>query len=198
MMQASTLWRRGPFLLLIGLFCTAASPGQDSQIHDACQERLKQLEERVTQLEQVIARLTPASSGLTGEAERMVSPTAPEPRSTAPAARQGFQPPPELIPEVGKIGAEVGLLAGGSWNPFQLNRGSFTAGFIDLPLFDKPAWLHGKISYEISVGLSQSNTTFETTSNVAQVANLAVLNALNPNGGLQNVVAAVSGSGPAP
>jgi hypothetical protein len=56
----------------------------------------------------------------------------------------------------------------------------------------------GKLAYEISVGMSQSNTTFTTTSNVAQVANLAVLNALNPNGGLGNVVAAVSGTGSAP
>jgi hypothetical protein len=74
----------------------------------------------------------------------------------------------------------------------------FASGFIDLPLLDKPEWLHGMVSYEISVGMSESKTTFNTTSNVAQVANLAVLNALNPTGGLQNVVQAVSGTGSAP
>jgi len=66
-----------------------------------------------------------------------------------------------------------------------LNSGQFFGGFIDLPLFE-PSRLHGKIAYEISVGMSQSQTTFQTTSNVAQVANLAVLTALNPNGGLRN------------
>ena len=177
-------------LLSIGLSCAAPGLGQDSQIHDTCQEQIKRLEDRVAQLERVIARLTSPENSAPAEAAPATA--------AAPPARQSFQPPPELIPEVGKIGAEVGLLLGGSFNPFELNRGSFTAGFIDLPLFDKPEWLHGKISYEISVGLSQSNTTFNTTSNVAQVANLTVLTALNPNGGLQNVVAAVSGTGAAP
>jgi hypothetical protein len=46
--------------------------------------------------------------------------------------------------------------------------------------------------------MSQSKTTFQTTSNVAQVANLAVLTALNPNGGLLNVTAALTGTGAAP
>jgi hypothetical protein len=190
MMKASEFHGKCCLLLSIGLFCAQASPGQESNVHDTCQERLKQLEDRVAQLERVIARLTSSENTPPAEAERTAA--------AAPPVRQKFQAPPELIPEVGKIGAEVGLLVGGASSPFQLNRGSFTAGFIDLPLFDKPEWLHGKISYEISVGLSQSNTTFNTTSNVAQVANLTVLNALNPNGGLQNVVAAVSGTGAAP
>ena len=106
--------------------------------------------------------------------------------------------PPELIPEIGKVGAEVGLLVGGSSNPFALSNGMYAGGFIDLPLFDRPSWLHGKVSYEILVGMSQSQTTLKSTSNVAQVANLVVLDTLNPNGGLNNVVAAVSGTGPAP
>ena len=106
--------------------------------------------------------------------------------------------PPELIPEIGKVGAEVGLLVGGSSNPFGLSNGLYAGGFIDLPLFDRPAWLHGKVSYEILVGMSQSQTTFKTTSNVAQVSNPVFLDTLDPNGGLNNVLAAVSGSGPAP
>ncbi len=106
--------------------------------------------------------------------------------------------PPELIPEIGKIGAEVGIQLNGSANPYRLNRGTDVAGFIDLPLIDKPDWLHGKISYEISIGLSQSKTSFPTTSNVAQVANLAVLNTLYPNGGTQNIIDAVTGTGTAP
>jgi hypothetical protein len=110
---------------------------------------------------------------------------------------KGFEMPPELVPQIGKIGAEVGLLLSGATSPFKLNSGQFFAGFIDLPLFEPPR-LHGKISYEISVGMSQSKTTFATTSNVAQVANLAVLTALNPTGGLTNVTAAVTGTGSAP
>jgi hypothetical protein len=186
-MKASEFRGKCCLLLSIGLICAPAIPGQ---VRDTTQERIKQLEDRVAQLERVIARLTSAENPVPAETERPV--TAP------PPVRQSYQPPPELIPEVGKIGAEVGLLLGSASSPYQLNRGSLAAGFIDLPLFDKPAWLRGKISYEISVGLSQSNTTFKTTSNVAQVANLTVLSALNPNGGLQNVVAAVSGTGSAP
>src|SRR6185369_4166963 len=99
---------------------------------------------------------------------------------------------------IGKTGAQVGLLLAGSLNPFKLNSGTYGAGFIDLPLFDAPKRMPGKFSYEILIGMSQSNTTFNVTSNVAQVANLAVLTALNPNGGAQNVVSAVTGTGPAP
>src|SRR5712692_2571447 len=176
-----------PLLLTISLLAVVPLACQDRQQHDDYQERIQKLEDRIAQLERVISRLAPAEPALPAPAREAIPPT-----------RQGFQPPPELIPEVGKIGAEVGLLVGSSGNPFQLNRGSFAGGFIDLPLFDRPQWLHGKISYEISVGISQSRTTFDTTSNVAQVANLAVLNALNPNGGLANVTAAVTGTGPAP
>jgi hypothetical protein len=110
----------------------------------------------------------------------------------------GFEMPPELVPEIGKIGAEVGVLASGAASPFKLNSGQFYAGFIDLPLIDRPAWLHGKLSYEIEVGLSRSQTRLTTTSNVAQVANLAVLNAVNPTGGLANVTNAVAGTNGAP
>jgi hypothetical protein len=176
-----------PLLLTISLLVVVPLACQDRQQHDDYRERIQKLEDRIAQLERVISRLAPAEPALPTPAPEAIPPT-----------RQGFQPPPELIPEVGKIGAEVGLLIGSSGNPFQLDRGSFVGGFIDLPLFDRPQWLHGKISYEISVGISQSRTTFETTSNVAQVANLAVLNTLNPNGGLANVTAAVTGTGPAP
>ena len=76
----------------------------------------------------------------------------------------------ELLPEIGKIGAQVGLLAGGSFNPWKLDRGGFAGGYIDLPLKRIKG---GKLSYEILVGLSQSKSEFETTSQVAAVANLA-------------------------
>jgi hypothetical protein len=163
----------------------------------AYEEKIRSLEARVASLEKALARLITDREGAPAvEPEPVPAPAQTPPPPVRSASR--FEMPPELVPDIGKIGAQVGLLLGGSNSPFRLNNGSFTAGFIDLPLFDRPNWLHGKVSYEILVGMSQSRTTFETTSNVAQVANLAVLNTLNPNGGLQNVVNAVTGSGPAP
>ena len=58
--------------------------------------------------------------------------------------------PPELMPEIGKIGAQVGLVLSSSANPFQLNNGQGAAGFIDLPMFE-PKVLHGKIGCEIKL-----------------------------------------------
>ena len=166
---------------------------------DEYRQEIQQLKERLQLVEDTLQTLLRERTG----------PTAPV--APASAVNAGVNPgpayvnvakkdvtPPELIPEIGKIGAEVGIQLNGASNPYKLNAGTDVAGFIDLPLFDKPAWLHGKISYEISIGLSQSKTSFRTTSNVAQVANLAVLNALYPNGGTQNIVDAVSGTGTAP
>ena len=141
----------------------------------------------------------PAKPGAPLSSPFMAPPPSQGTQSDSPpsTSRSAFEMPPELVPQIGKIGAEVGLLLSGATSPFRLGTGQFFGGFIDLPLFE-PVLLRGKISYEISVGMSQSKTTFTTTSNVAQVANLAVLNTLNPNGGLGNVAAAVSGTGAAP
>jgi hypothetical protein len=57
----------------------------------------------------------------------------------------------ELLPEIGLIGAEVGAVAGASWNPYEGGGGAFLAGFIDLPLRRLGG---GKLSYEIWLGLS--------------------------------------------
>ncbi len=163
-------------------------PSYGADEHEECRQQIKLLQER---LDLVEAKLLALSH------EAPPAPVAPAGPVTTVATRREVMPP-ELIPEIGKIGAEVGLVLNGSANPFHLNAGQDAAGFIDLPLVDKPDWLHGKISYEILVGLSQSKTTFTTTSNVAQVANLTVLNALNPAGGLQNVTEAATGTGSAP
>ncbi len=189
--------------LLAGFLC-CAFPAQAQETQEL--EKIRQLEERIVQLEQVVAQLKnemtanhPAAATPPAVAE-----SAPVLPSTSPASvsnvasKPRFEMPPELLPEIGKIGAEVGVMLSGSSSPFKLNSGSFAGAYIDLPLFDRPRWLHGKVSYEISVGLSRSQTTFSTTSNVAQVANLAVLNTLNPTGGLANVQAAVTGTGSAP
>jgi len=157
--------------------------------------RIRQLEDRLALVEAKLQTLLAARPD--------VMPTLTEEHTPAPSPLKinnlvTDRMPPELLPEVGKIGAEVGILFNGSANPFHLNKGTDVGGFIDLPLFDKPRWLHGKVSYEISIGLSRSQTTFSTTSNVAQVTNLTVLNTLNPSGGLQNILDSVTGTGAAP
>ncbi len=191
---------RSSAILPIWLFAFSISPLR-AESHAACEEKIQKLEARVAALESMVTKLidhagtAPIATAAVADRSRQATDTG----SGGQAYQAGrFEMPPELIPEIGKIGAQVGLLLSGSSNPFKLNAGTFAGGFIDLPLFDKPDWLHGKISYEISVGMSESKTTFSTTSNVAQVANLAVLSALNPTGGLANVTAAVTGTGPAP
>lgn len=192
----------GSVLILLGLSLEGrAEANRESLSREELQEKVETLEERVAFLERSVDRLLQARSEPSAVAkiqEKSGAENQSGPTTSVPARRPRFEMPPELVPEIGKIGAQVGLLVSGSSSPFRLNSGSFAAGFIDLPLFDKPDWLHGKISYEILVGMTQSKTIFSTTSNVAQVANLSVLTALNPNGGLQNVVSAVTGTGPAP
>ncbi len=183
-------------IVLSAPFVTAQDISRDER--EEYRQEIKQLKERLQLVEDTLQTLL---------RERTAA-SAPVPSVTPAPPATTVQPyvttvrketmPPELVPEIGKIGAEVGIQLNGSSNPYRLNKGTDAAGFIDLPLFDKPDWLHGKISYEISIGLSQSKTTFTTTSNVAQVANLAVLNALYPNGGTQNIVDAVTGTGTAP
>ncbi|MEO8025043.1 MAG: hypothetical protein ABI823_01135 [Bryobacteraceae bacterium] len=175
-----------------------AQPGTSNLTREELQAKVLKLEDRIGQLERSMAAFIRSQGGAGMEESVEPRPAPPPPPPEMVAAKQRFEMPPELVPEVGKIGAQIGLLLSGATSPFKLNSGTFAGGFIDLPLFDRPQWLHGKVSYEILVGMSQSQTTFTTTSNVAQVANLAVLTALNPNGGLANVAAAVTGTGSAP
>jgi len=77
----------------------------------------------------------------------------------------------ELLPDIGLIGAQVGIAAGASWNPFEVGRGIQAAGYIDLPLARLG---RGKLSYEILVGLSHARSDpFVITDPIAFVANLA-------------------------
>jgi hypothetical protein len=57
----------------------------------------------------------------------------------------------ELLPDIGRIGAQVGAAAGPSWNPYGAGSGWQVAGFIDLPLARNRA---GRLSYEIVLALS--------------------------------------------
>src|SRR5262245_1763163 len=102
-----------------------------------------------------------------------------------PAASQSPQGPPppslgragegalvhELLPGIGKIGAEVAFFGGASWNPYAIGQGGELGGYVDLPLARAAG---GKLSYEIFVGLSLATSEpFAVTSSVAFVANLA-------------------------
>lgn len=77
----------------------------------------------------------------------------------------------ELLPDIGKIGAEVGLVVGASWNPYETGSGVVAGGFVDLPLRRAPG---GKLSYEILLTLSDARSDpFTITDPIAVVANLA-------------------------
>ncbi len=77
----------------------------------------------------------------------------------------------ELLPDVGKIGAQVGIAGGAARSPFKSGTGYVGGGFIDLPLMRAPG---GKLSYEILLSLSSAKSDpFFATSAVAVVANLA-------------------------
>lgn len=103
---------------------------------------------------------------------------------TARAAAQDPGPPPapsghgrtgsyvhELLPDLGRIGAQVGLIAGASWNPYEAGRGFQAGGYVDLPLLRVPG---GKLSFEVLFALSHAQSDpFTLTDPVAYVANLA-------------------------
>jgi len=104
--------------------------------------------------------------------------------AVAAAAQEPATPPPpaggrghegtryhELLPDIGRIGAQVGAAAGPSWNPYRVGAGWQVAAFIDLPLARNRA---GRLSYEILLGLSGGKSdTFTVTDPLAYVANLA-------------------------
>jgi opacity protein-like surface antigen len=77
----------------------------------------------------------------------------------------------ELLPDIGRIGSQVGFWGGVSFSPYEAGTGFDVGGFIDLPLGRAPG---GKFSYEILLGFSESTSEpFVATNPVAFVANLA-------------------------
>jgi hypothetical protein len=105
--------------------------------------------------------------------------------AAAGAAQEPTGPPPpsstrsgdgatvhELLPDIGKIGAEVGVFGGASWNPYDVGSGFEAGGLIDLPLRRAPG---GKLSYEIFLGLSLATSdAFTVTNPLAYQLNLAL------------------------
>jgi hypothetical protein len=168
-------------------------------------ERISALEARVAQLERMVDALTQSpeqrasnsASALTASVADLVSPEAASPPSSTTASSTLWRDPPpqELLPNLGKIGAAAFLDAGINTGPFSLGRGSFLGGGLSLPLALVPG---GRLNYEVTVGLAQNNRQLPITSNVAQLINLSVLNALYPTGGASNIEQAFSGTGSAP
>ncbi|MBI4471391.1 MAG: hypothetical protein HY646_01910, partial [Acidobacteria bacterium] len=160
-------------LILVVTFATQRSYAQDST------REIQQLRERIRLLEHMVQQLNSAQTiHPSVQYEPAVLRMAAESTETLPAAPADPTPVPrirstyvrELLPDIGKIGAEIGIIGGGGFNPFQLDKGLFAGGYIDLPLRRVPG---GKLSYEILAGLSESHSEFETSSQVAVVANLA-------------------------
>lgn len=85
--------------------------------------------------------------------------------------KPGAVDPLELLPTIGRIGAEIGAHGGWSRNPYSLGSGAQGAGFINLPLKKLGP---GVLSYEISLRFARSTSDPITITNpVAYVANLA-------------------------
>jgi hypothetical protein len=95
-----------------------------------------------------------------------------EPSVPPPApGKPGASDPLELLPAIGRIGAEVGLHGGWSRNPYSLGSGAQGAGFINLPLKKLGS---GVLSYQIALRFARSTSEPITVTNpVAFVANLA-------------------------
>ncbi len=177
--------------ILSALLLIASTP---LMADDDDKQEIKRLRER---LDLVEAKLTELLAEKTATAAVVAETPKKQTVDLFPQRRFQSVTPPELVPEIGKVGAQFGLVLSGSSNPFHLNSGQDAAGFIDLPLSESK-WMHGKLGYEIRVGLSQAKTKVSTTSNVAQIANLAALTALSPATPTQNLIDAVTGSGTAP
>lgn len=184
-------------VLLAGVVTGAVAQPADDR--DA---RIAELEARVVRLETLIGQLTNTTetAPFRGEPESgLVSSPTPTPDLTTPTDASQPAPggglPQELLPRLGKIGATASLSAGLHSGPFGSSSGPYLGGSIDLPLFEAPG---GRVHYEFSAGLGRSETSLRVTSNVAQVANLAVLANTRPGGGAANLEAALTGRAPAP
>jgi hypothetical protein len=105
--------------------------------------------------------------------DAMAQPDQTTPAQTPPPSpgKPGASDPLELLPAIGRIGAEVGFHGGWSQNPYSLGSGAQGAGFINLPLKKLGS---GVLSYEISLRFARSTSEPITITNpVAFVANLA-------------------------
>ena len=172
-------------------------------------QRVRDLEDRVRVLEAEVQQLMilernahsiPAATAR--EASSLPASTENSPaESIVPGAAEDLAAdaekgiPQELLPNLGRIGASAFFDSGANQSPFSLGLGSYVGGGLDLPLALLPG---GRLNYEVSIGVAQNSKRAPLTSNVAQITNLAILNALNPSAGTQNLQDALTGTGAAP
>jgi hypothetical protein len=97
-----------------------------------------------------------------------------EPAGPPPPAGEGGRTSAhqlELLPDLGRIGAQVTVAGGASWNPYQIGQGVVGGGSVELPLARGAG---GRLSYQMTVALSLARSDpFTITDPVAFVANLA-------------------------
>lgn len=151
--------------------------------------RIAELEARLARAEALIEKLLSEKELPAIEVARATPAPVAAPEvvaSQTPPAREGM--PQELLPTLGQIGASASFLAGGQSGAYGTRRGTYFGGSVNLPLRKLPG---GLLLYEFSAGLNRSLGDLTVTSNVAQVANLAVLGP----GGLND---ALTGTGAAP
>jgi hypothetical protein len=127
-------------------------------------ERIAQLELRVQQLEAALSRLLMAQGG----PALALPPPAPAEAPAPEPARQSESPalPQELLPNLGKIGANVSFLSGTGSGTGGFGRDRFWGGSAQLPLVNLPG---GKLSYELVVGVLQYDRSPEQTLRLLEI-----------------------------
>ena len=178
----------------------AAAPGASGAVSttlSALEERLDAQQQQIDELTALVSKLEaklqdasaptlsaraapPSNSAGNGPSAAPVpAPAPPAPAPAPPVTAAAYRAPRELLPDIGHIGAEVGLFLGGATNPYKDNKGFATGGYIDLPFKNVAG---GKLSYEIMIGLQRSKTQQTSTSGVNALVN-AVLNSYLGNTG---------------
>lgn len=101
----------------------------------------------------------------------------PAPPAPSPAGEPQGSPgtPRELLPDLGQIGAQVSVLAGGATSPFKADNGRLLGGAIDLPVANVPG---GKLSYEIAITNQRASTDVTITSPLSAVGDLLAADGL--------------------
>ncbi len=176
--------------LLLALFATSClqSATADTETQ-ATLKRIQDLEARLERAETLIRQLMEQKSSLDSTFDRPAPVAAPEVvASQTPPPRETM--PQELLPTLGLIGASASFVSGTHSGPYSTNPGTYFSGSVNLPLRKVPG---GLLLYEFSAGLTRSSADLQVTSNVAQVANLAVLGPSQLNDALQG-----TGSAPFP
>jgi hypothetical protein len=190
-----------PFLLCLSHH-VLAQQAPPSPTEQALLSKVQDLDARLKRAEALIERLlaerSPSAAAETSALEKTLlestsaSPLPPKSAEVARSENVTSSPrvalPQELLPNLGLIGAAASFSAGRHFGVFGGSGGSMFQGSVELPLFNAPG---GKFAYEFSAGLLRQQSALRLTSNVAQIANLAVL-------GPGQLTDALRGSGASP